>query len=449
MAFPCLMSIQLSDHFTYRKLSAFVMPTIAMMVLTSVYTMVDALFISHYVGDIALAAVNFVFPVIMLLGGLGFMFGTGGTALVAKTFGQGDKTQAQRYFTQITLLATLLGCAMAGMGILFLPQVCLLLGGTDTLIPDAVLYGRVMLAFLPCCILQCSFQSLLVAAEKPKMAFWLSVAGGVTNIALDLLFIACLGWGLAGAALATGLSQAVAGLVPVLYFSRPNNSLLRFVRTRLELRPMLQACSNGASELVTGISASFVGMLYNYQLLQYYGENGVAAYGVVMYVAFLFSSIIIGYDIGSNPLFAYNHGAENHTELRNLFRKSLVLISGGGMILCVAAVSLSYPLAYLFVGYNGALTELAQYAFCVFSVYFVLHGYNIFASGLFTALNNGLISALIAFSRTFLFQSAAVILLPLLFGATGIWWSAAVSEILALLVSVFFILRYRRQYGYL
>ena len=443
------MSIQLSDHFTYRKLAAFVLPTIAMMVLTSVYTMVDALFISHYAGEIALAAVNFVFPVIMLLGGLGFMFGTGGTALVAKTFGQGEGTQARRYFTQITLLAALIGCAMATLGILFLPEVCLLLGGTQDIIPDAVLYGRIMLGFLPCCILQCSFQALLVAAEKPKMAFWLSVAGGVTNIALDLLFVVVFDWGLAGAAWATGLSQAVAGLVPVLYFSRPNDSLLRFVRTGLDVRPMLQACSNGASELVTGVSASFVGMLYNYQLLQYYGENGVAAYGVVMYVAFLFGSIIFGYDMGSNPLFAYNHGAENHAELRNLFRKSLVLITGGGGLLCVAALCLSYPMAYLFVGYNAELTALAQYAFCVFAVYFALHGYNIFASGLFTAMNNGFISALIAFSRTFLFQAAAVLLLPLLFGAGGIWWSAAAAELLALFISAFCILRYRKRYGYL
>ena len=443
------MSIQLSDHFTYRKLAAFVLPTIAMMVLTSVYTMVDALFISHYAGEIALAAVNFVFPVIMLLGGLGFMFGTGGTALVAKTFGQGDSTRARRYFTQITLLAALIGCAMATLGILFLPEVCLLLGGTQDIIPDAVLYGRIMLGFLPCCILQCSFQALLVAAEKPKMAFWLSVAGGVTNIALDLLFVVVFDWGLAGAAWATGLSQAVAGLVPVLYFSRPNDSLLRFVRTGLDVRPMLQACSNGASELVTGVSASFVGMLYNYQLLQYYGENGVAAYGVVMYVAFLFGSIIFGYDMGSNPLFAYNHGAENHAELRNLFRKSLVLITGGGGLLCVAALCLSYPMAYLFVGYNAELTALAQYAFCVFAVYFALHGYNIFASGLFTAMNNGFISALIAFSRTFLFQAAAVLLLPLLFGAGGIWWSAAAAEVLALFISVSLVLRYRKRYGYL
>jgi Na+-driven multidrug efflux pump len=270
------------------------------MVLTSVYTMVDALFISHYAGEIALAAVNFVFPVIMLLGGLGFMFGTGGTALVAKTFGQGDSTQARRYFTQITLLAALIGCAMATLGILFLPEVCLLLGGTQDIIPDAVLYGRIMLGFLPCCILQCSFQALLVAAEKPKMAFWLSVAGGVTNIALDLLFVVVFDWGLAGAAWATGLSQAVAGLVPVLYFSRPNDSLLRFVRTGLDVRPMLQACSNGASELVTGVSASFVGMLLVSIVSQFFAGTTVNVFGIQLQnenlaVGTLIILFIIGY----------------------------------------------------------------------------------------------------------------------------------------------------------
>lgn len=443
------MAVQISDHFTYRKLFAFVVPPIAMMILTSVYTMVDALFISHYVGEIALAAVNFVFPVIMLLGGLGFMFGTGGTALVAKTLGQGDSPRAKRYFTQIVLLALVLGLAMAAIGIIWLPRICQWLGGTPELLPDAVLYGRIMLAFLPCCVLQYSFQSLLVAAEKPKLAFWLSVAGGVTNIALDFVFVVLFEWGLTGAAVATGMSQAVAGLVPLVYFWLPNSSLLRFVRSRVEWRPMAQACCNGASELVTGVSASFVGMLYNYRLLQYFGEDGVAAWGVVMYVAFLFGSIFFGFDVGSTPLFAYHHGAENHAELRNLFRKSLLLLGLAGLFLATAAIALAYPIAYLFVGYNGALTELARHAFCVFALSFALQGYNIFASGLFTAMNNGLISASIAFVRTFAFQAAAVMLLPWLFGAPAIWWSAVAAEVLALFVALYFVLAYRKRYGYL
>lgn len=292
------MAVQLSDHFTYRKLLAFVLPPIGMLLLTSVYTLVDGLFVSHYVGKTAFAAVNFVFPVIMLMGGLGFMFGTGGTALVAKTLGEGKTARAQRYFTQIVILAMLVGVFMAVAGYVWLPEICRMLGATPELMPGAVLYGRIMLVFLPCCILQWSFQALFIAAEKPRMAFWLSVAGGVTNVVLDALFMAGLGWGVAGAAVATGLSQVLAGIVPVLYFLLPNRSLLRFRRTRMQLHPMFRACSNGASELVSGISGALVGMLYNYQLLRYFGEDGVAAYGVVMYVTFFFVAIVFGYDMG-------------------------------------------------------------------------------------------------------------------------------------------------------
>lgn len=442
-------SVQLSDHFTYRKLFAFVLPPIAMMLLTSVYTMVDGLFVSHFVGKTAFAALNFVFPVVMLLGGLGFMFGTGGTALVAKTLGQGAAQRARRYFTQIVLLAALLGALLGGLGIWYLPELCRLLGATPDMMPDAVLYGRIMLGFLPCCVLQWTFQALLIAAEKPRLAFWLSVAGGITNVVFDALFMAGLGWGITGAAVATGLSQVVAGLVPVFYFLQPNKSLLRFTRTPMQVRPMLIACSNGVSELVSGISASLVSMLYNYQLLRYYGEDGVAAYGVVMYVAFFFVAIFFGFDMGSGPLFAYNHGAENHAELSNLFYKSLLLISIAGVVLAVTAVALSGVLARMFVGYNEHLTSLTRQAFCLFALSFALQGYNIFASGLFTAMNNGLISAFIAFLRTFAFQSLSVLTLPILFGTSGIWWSAAVAEVGALLFSGYFVLRYRRRYGYM
>lgn len=443
------MAVQLSDHFTYRKLFTFVLPPIAMMLLTSVYTMVDGLFVSHFVGKTAFAAVNFVFPVVILMAGLGSMFGTGGTALVAKTLGQGAAKRAKRYFTQIVLLASVFGALMGGIGCLLLPQICHLLGCTAELEPDALMYGRIMLAFLPCCILQWTFQSLLITAEKPKLAFWLSVAGGVTNIVLDAVFMAWLGWGVAGAAVATGISQVVAGIVPVVYFLLPNRSLLRFRRTRIQYRPMLQACTNGASELVSSISAALVGMLYNYQLIKYFGENGVAAYGVVMYVSFFFVAIFIGYDMGSTPLLAYHHGAENHAELRNLFRKSIVFVGTCGATLALAAVAFAYPIAILFVGYNNDLAQLTHHAFWVYGLAFALMGYNIFASGLFTAMNNGLVSAAISLLRTFVFQSAAVLCLPLLFGMEGIWWSVSVAEVGALAVSLFFVLYYRKRYRYL
>lgn len=443
------MAVQLSDHFTYRKLFAFVLPPIAMMLLTSVYTMADGLFVSHFVGKTAFAAVNFVFPVVILMAGLGSMFGTGGTALVAKTLGQRAEKRAKRYFTQIILLAGLLGVLMGVLGCIWLPEICRALGATPELLPDAVMYGRVMLAFLPCCILQWTFQSLLITAEKPKLAFWLSVAGGVTNIVLDAVFMAWCGWGVAGAAVATGISQVVAGLLPVLYFILPNSSLLRFRRTRLQPRPMLQACTNGASELVSSVSAAVVGMLYNYQLIRYFGEDGVAAYGVVMYVAFFFVALFIGYDMGSTPLLAYNHGAQNRAELRNLFRKSVVLVGTCGAVLAVAAVVFAHPVAVLFVGYSERLTVLTQHAFWVYGLSFALMGYNIFASGLFTAMNNGLVSAVISLLRTFVFQALAVLGLPLLFGMHGIWWSVSVAEVGALSVSLYLVWRYRKRYGYL
>lgn len=442
------MSVQLSDHFTYRKLFAFVLPPIGMMLLTSVYTLADGLFISHYVGKTAFAAVNFVFPVLMLMGGLGFMFGTGGTALIAKTLGAGKESIAHRYFTQVVVLAAVVGAVFAVLGFLFLPQICRLLGSTPELMPDAVLYGRIMLLFLPCCILQWSFQALFIAAEKPRLAFWLSVAGGLTNIVLDAFFMAVLGWGVAGAAVATGISQVVAGLFPVLYFLLPNGSRLRFRRTKMQAIPMYRACTNGASELVSGISGSVVSMLYNYQLLKYFGEDGVAAYGVVMYVTFFFVAIVFGYDMGSSPLFAYHHGANNRAELKNLFRKSLLLVGGAGFALAVLAILLARPMAQLFVGYNAELTELTQHAFCFFAISYALLGYNIFASGLFTAMNNGLISAVISFLRTFAFQVVAILVLPLVLGTDGVWLAVSAAEICTLFFAVFFIRLYRKRYGY-
>ena len=443
------MAVQLSDHFTYRKLFAFVLPPIAMMLLTSVYTMVDGLFVSHFVGKTAFAAVNFVFPVVILMAGLGSRFGTGGTALVAKTLGQGAAKRAKRYFTQIILLASLSGILMGALGCICLPGICRVLGATPELMPDALTYGRIMLVFLPCCILQWTFQSLLITAEKPNLAFWLSVAGGLTNIVLDAVFMAWLGWGVAGAALATGISQVVASMVPVLYFILPNNSLLRFRRTRIQPRPMLQACSNGASEFVSSISGALVGMLYNYQLIRYFGEDGVAAYGVVMYVSFFFVAIFIGYDMGSTPLLAYNHGAENHHELRNLFSKSVTFVGTCGAMLTVLALTFAHSIAEVFVGYSDSLTLLTEHAFWVYGLAFMLMGFNIFASGLFTAMNNGFVSAVISLLRTFGFQAAAVLGLPLLFGAEGIWWAVSVAEVGTLVISVCLVLCYRRRYRYL
>ena len=443
------MNIRLSDHFTYKKLLRFVLPSIVMMIFTSIYGVVDGLFVSNFVGKTAFAAINLVMPFIMILGGVGFMIGTGGSALVAKTLGQQEPEEANRYFSMMIILTVLSGAVLTAVGVIFMRPISYLLGATDAMIDDCVRYGRTVLAFVIAFMLQNVFQSFLITAEKPRLGLLATVAAGVTNMALDALFIAGFKWGVVGAAVATGLSQCVGGVLPLIYFLRPNSSRLRLVRTRLELRPILKACGNGSSELMSNISGSLVSMLYNFQLLAYAGENGVAAYGVLMYVQFIFVAIFVGYAIGSAPIVGYHYGAENHAELRSMLTKSVKLMSAGGVILTVLAIVLAAPLARIFVGYDAELFEMTRHAFCLFAFSFLMAGFNIFTSSFFTALNNGVISAAISFLRTLVFQTLCVLLLPALFGLDGIWWAMTVAEVFALGLSILFLATQRRRYHYL
>ena len=443
------MNIRLSDHFTYKKLLRFVLPSIVMMIFTSIYGVVDGLFVSNFVGKTAFAAINLVMPFIMILGGVGFMIGTGGSALVAKTLGQQEPEEANRYFSMMIILTVLSGAVLTAIGVIFMRPISYLLGATDAMIDDCVRYGRTVLAFVIAFMLQNVFQSFLITAEKPRLGLLATVAAGVTNMALDALFIAGFKWGVVGAAVATGLSQCVGGALPLIYFLRPNSSRLRLVKTRLELRPILQACGNGSSELMSNISGSLVSMLYNFQLLAYAGENGVAAYGVLMYVQFIFVAIFVGYAIGSAPIVGYHYGAENHAELRNMLTKSIKLMSAGGVILTVLAIVLAAPLARIFVGYDAELFEMTRHAFCLFAFSFLMAGFNIFTSSFFTALNNGVISAAISFLRTLVFQTLCVLLLPALFGLDGIWWAMTVAEVFALGLSILFLATQRRRDHYL
>ena len=395
--------IRLSDHFSYAKLLRFTLPSICMMVFTSIYGVVDGLFVSNFAGKTPFAAINLVMPFIMILGGMGFMIGTGGTALVSKLLGESKKDEAHRTFSMMVLFTLLLGLVLSAVGFLTMRPVSYFLGATDAMIDDCVLYGRIVTGFTFAFMLQNVFQSFFIAAEKPRLGLIVTVAAGVTNMALDALFIAVFDWGVAGAAIATGLSQCVGGVLPLIYFLRPNDSLLRMRPTALRLRPILQACGNGSSELMSNISSSLVGMLYNFQLMRLIGEDGVSAYGVLMYVQFIFVAIFIGYSIGSAPVVSFHFGAQNHDELKSLLRKSVLLMSSGGVLLTVAARLLSALLAHLFVGYDAVLFDLTTHAFRLFSWSFLLAGFNIFTSGFFTALNNGAISAAISFLRTLVF----------------------------------------------
>ena len=442
------MKVNLSDHFTYRKLLNFVLPSIVMMVFTSIYGVVDGLFVSNYAGKTAFAAINLVMPFIMVLGGMGFMIGTGGTALVAKVLGEGEKKEANRYFSMMVLVTLLLGVALSVVGVIFMRPVSRLLGATEAMMDDCVLYGRIVIAFTFTFMLQNVFQSFLIVAEKPKLGLGVTVAAGVTNMVLDALFVGGFGWGIAGAAVATGLSQCVGGILPLIYFLRPNNSLLRLCKTRLELRPILKACGNGSSELMSNISSSFVSMLYNFQLMRFSGEDGVSAYGVLMYVQFIFVAIYVGYAVGSAPIVGFHYGAKNHDELKNLLRKSTLLMASSGVVLTILAMVLAGPLAKIFVGYDQGLYDLTRHAFRVFAYSFLLAGFNIFASSFFTALNNGAVSAAISFLRTLIFQTASVLLLPLVLGVDGIWWAIFAAEVFASLISVAFLFAKRERYHY-
>lgn len=441
--------IRLSDHFSYAKLLRFTLPSICMMVFTSIYGVVDGLFVSNFAGKTPFAAINLVMPFIMILGGMGFMIGTGGTALVSKLLGEGKKDEAHSTFSMMVLFTLLLGLVLSAVGFLTMRPVSYFLGATDAMIDDCVLYGRIVTGFTFAFMLQNVFQSFFIAAEKPRLGLIVTVAAGVTNMALDALFIAVFDWGVAGAAIATGLSQCVGGVLPLIYFLRPNDSLLRMRPTALRLRPILQACGNGSSELMSNISSSLVGMLYNFQLMRLIGEDGVSAYGVLMYVQFIFVAIFIGYSIGSAPVVSFHFGAQNHGELKSLLRKSALLMSSGGVLLTVAARLLAALLAHLFVGYDAVLFDLTTHAFRLFSWSFLLAGFNIFISGFFTALNNGAISAAISFLRTLVFQTASVLILPLLLGVDGIWWAITVAEIFAFLISLLFLFLKRNKYHYL
>ena len=441
--------IQLSDHFTYKKLFRFTLPSIVMMVFTSIYSVVDGFFISNYAGKTAFAALNLIYPFLMILGGMGFMIGTGGTALVARCLGAGDREKANRYFSMMVELTVSLGVVLTAIGLIFMEPIARLLGATEEMVPNCVLYGRIVIAFNVAFMLQNVFQSFLIAAEKPRLGLIATVSAGVTNMVLDAVLVGVLRWGLAGAALATGLSQTIGALIPLVFFLKKNNgSPLQLHPVKMQAKPLLQACGNGASELMSNISGSIVSMVYNFQLLAFLGEDGVSAYGVMMYVCFIFIAIFVGYSIGSSPIISYHFGAENKDELQNMFRKSSILMVILGVLMTVSAISLAKPLAKLFVGYDEALYNLTWQGFRLYSLAFLFTGLNIFASSLFTALNNGTVSAAISFLRTLVFEIAAVLVLPALAEVNGLWLATFAAEGCALVVAMGFVVVNRKKYGY-
>ena len=440
--------IKLSEHFDTPKLLRFTFPTIGMLVFMSIYGVVDGFFVSNFVGTIPFAALNFIMPLLMLLSFVGFLFGTGGSALIAKTIGEGRRTKANEIFSMLIYLSIFLGILFATVGMIFIEDVAKFLGATETFIEFSVSYGKIVLLALPLNILQFEFQCLFPAAEKPKLGFFVTVAAGMTNIFLDALFIVALDFGLEGAAAATALSQSIGGLLPLIYFSRKNSSLLRLTRTEFDGAALFQTCTNGVSELLSSISMSIVGMLYNWQLLNYAGSDGVAAFGILMYVTFIFEAVFIGYSVGAAPIVSYNFGAKKSSELRSVLKKSLRLIFVFSVAMFSCVEIFAEPSAKIFVGEDEKLLELTVHAFRIYALAFLVGGFAIFASSFFTALNNGFISALISGIRTLVFEVAAVLIFPLIWGLNGIWFSMVGADVMAVVVSFALLRFYRKRYQY-
>ena len=442
------MNIQLSDHFTYGRLLRFTLPSIVMMVFTSIYGVVDGIFVSNFAGKTSFAAINLIMPYLMVFGTLGFMVGTGGTALISMNLGMGDRKKANEIFSMLTAVCIIGGVALTAVSMLFLRPAAELLGAMGQMLEDCVTYGMIVQMALTAYILQYAFQSFCVAAEKPNLSLTMMVAAGVCNIVLDALFVAVFRWGLVGAAAATAIAQILGAVIPLVYFLRPNPSILRLGQFRFDGKALLRTCTNGSSELMSNLSMSLASMLYNLQLMHYAGEDGVAAFGVIMYLNFVFMSVYIGFVIGTAPIIGFNHGADNRTELKNIFRKSLVLLGVFAAVMTLSAELLARPLSGVFVSYDRDLMEMTARGLMIYSVSFLFIGFNMFSSSMFTALNNGLVSAVISFLRTLVFQVAAVMLLPMAWELDGVWWANVAAELAALGVTVFCFVKFRKRYQY-
>lgn len=440
------MKIQLSDHFTYGKLIRFSLPSIIMMIFTSIYGVIDGLFVSNLAGKTPFAAINLIWPYIMALGSVGFLVGTGGTALISKTLGMGDRKKANEIFSLLTVTCIVCGIGLTVISLFFLRPVAKLMGAEGEILENAVLYGAIVLPAATAYILQFAYQSFCVAAEKANLSLIMTIASGVCNIILDALLVPF--FGLVGAALATAIAQVVGAVIPLVYFSRPNSSLLRLVKFSIDWKSLWRTFTNGSSELVSNLSLSIVGILYNLQLFAYAQENGIAAYGVIMYVNLVFIAIYIGFVIGAAPLFGFHYGADNRSELKNLFRKSLILLSITAVAMTALAMLLAKPIALIFVGYDRVLTDMTTRGLMLYSLSFLLCGINLFGSNMFTALNNGLISALISFARTLVCQIAAVMILPIFWELDGIWLAITAAELVAFVITVICFILFRKKYHY-
>ena len=441
-------TIQLSDHFDYKTLLKFTVPSVLMMVISSVYSIVDGLFVSNFAGSDGFAAVNLMMPIAMMISCIGFMAGAGGSALISKTLGEQKNDEARNQFSLIIYIILALSVVIGIAVFLFIPQIAAMMGAEGVIYTNCVIYGRILIAALPAFMLQILFQNFLVVAERPKMGMIIAISSGVTNIVLDALFVAGFRWGVGGAAAATVLGQVIGGLVPLAYFMMKKNHLLWFTKTKFHVETIKRTCSNGFSAFINNASMSLVGIVFNLRLMALMGSDGVVAYGVVMYVTYIISGVFMGYSTGISPVFSYNLGAGNKDEIKELFKKSLVSISVAAVILVALVMIFARNLAAIFVSYDDNLMTLTTEAIRLYNISFLIAGFNIFAAAFFAALNNGAVSGVLSLSRTLVFQLGCLFILPALMGSKGIWLSVTAAEIFAVLAALYFVAKNKGKYQY-
>ena len=443
------MQIHISDHFTFGKLLRFALPSIVMVIFTSLYGIVDGLFVSNFAGDGAFTAVNLFLPIFYIAGSLGMLLGSGGCALVAKLFGEGRDDDARRLFTGLIIIVTAIGAAITLATVFFMPQIAALLGAKGETAKLCARYGAIMIGGLIPFMLQSFFQYFFAVADRPKLGLAITVGAGLTNALYDFVFMYAVKWGVTGAAVATIMGECVGGIVPLVWFMYKKGKKLYIAKPSFSLKPICKVCVNGSSEFLSGISVSLVSIIYNFQLLKYIGEAGVEAYGIIMYVSFIFTGCYLGYSVGTSPIVGYHYGAKNSDELKNVFKKSMIFYAVAAVVMTALSEALAKPLAMIFVSYDKSLLNLSVRALRIFSFSFIISGFNIYASAFFTALNNGVISAVISTARTLVFQTIAVFVMPLIFGMDGIWGATIAAELLCLILSVVFIITQRKRYEYL
>lgn len=444
------MKIELSGHYSYSRILKTCIPSVLMILTTSVYSIVDGLFVSNFAGTTSFAALNIIWPAIATVAAFGLMFGTGGSALVAMVIGQDDRDRANGIFTMLIRAMLILGAVCGTLLFIFMRPVSIWLGADEAMLPDCIRYGRILVCAMPAFMSQMAFNSFFMTAEKPQLGTLLTVICGITNIAFDALFIVVFGWGLTGAAIATVLGMAVGGIYPLYYFSskKRNTTKLKFVKADTDWHCIVRCCSNGLSEYVGNIALNIVSMCYNLQLMKLIGQDGVAVYGILMYIGYVYASVYIGYNIAVSPIVSFNYGAQNHDELKSLLRKSIVILLVAGTILTGLSEILSSPMAGIFVGYDPGLKALTARAIRIYMISFMICGLNMFVSAWFTALNNGIVSACAAFARTLVFEMGAIFILPLLLGLDGVWLAVDVADMLALVLAVILLSTFRKRYNY-